>query len=64
MFFDRLDERNTIVKSFSYFKNFTKWTFLSVNRSKNLIHAINNKFSALSFHSREYYLVDMNEEDK
>jgi hypothetical protein len=32
--------------------------------SKNLIRAINNKFSALSFHSREYYLVDMNEEDK
>jgi uncharacterized protein involved in tellurium resistance len=32
--------------------------------SKNLIRAINNKFSALSFHSREYYWVDMNEEDK
>ncbi|KAG0500999.1 hypothetical protein HPP92_001071 [Vanilla planifolia] len=27
--------------------------------SKNLVHAINNRLSALSFHIREYYWVDM-----
>jgi hypothetical protein len=29
------------------------------NGSKNLIRAINNRLSALSFHIREYYWVDM-----
>jgi hypothetical protein len=31
MFFDRLDERNAVVKSVPHFDNFTKWTFFSVN---------------------------------
>jgi hypothetical protein len=34
MLFDRLDERNTMVKSVPYFDNFTKWTFLSVNKKQ------------------------------
>ena len=33
---------------------------LTVNEgSKNLVSAINNKLSALSFHIKEYYWVDM-----
>nr|AVA07410.1 alkaline/neutral invertase [Dendrobium catenatum] len=33
---------------------------ISINDgSKNLVHAINNRLSALSFHIREYYWVDM-----
>jgi hypothetical protein len=32
MFFDHLDERNAMVKSVTHFDNFTKLTFLSVNR--------------------------------
>jgi hypothetical protein len=31
MFFDHRDERNVMVKSISYFDNFTKWTILVVN---------------------------------
>jgi hypothetical protein len=32
MFFDHLNERNAMVKSITYFDNFTKWTFLVVDR--------------------------------
>ena len=48
MFFDRLDERNAMVKSVSHFDNFTKWTFLVVN----------NMFG---FSGRVAYLVKLKE---
>jgi len=31
MIFDRLDERNGMVKSVPHFDNFTKWTILVIN---------------------------------
>jgi hypothetical protein len=32
MFFDQLNERNTMVKFVLHFDNFIEWTFLSVNK--------------------------------
>jgi len=41
MVFDCLDERNAMVKSVLHFDNFTKWTFLVVNRGIKKVKIMN-----------------------
>ena len=46
MFFDHLDERNTMVRFISYFDNFTKWIILVVNNHIQVVAAAASKLSS------------------
>jgi hypothetical protein len=60
MFFDHLNERNTMVKSVSYFDNFIKWTFLvSIDVIRNFMVVALGMFlcpNLTEFASSEYLM--------